>query len=930
MALAMGLPPYLDAQPAGEADQQPESAPLQLIAAKRPSASNRTVRMFDFEERSFNVEPVPQYWVRAQQTPKRSRAGFPPWNEARFDDSYAASGKWSVMLPSSGGSTALRLVSGVIPVLPGAEYAVIAKVRTHGAEHTRVRLVARLVDDLHQPIPGAVAATAPTRSEGKWKDIHLDIAADQANTAWLQIELQLLQPAQLQRNLDPFGEDVALDAAAATNTPAPSKTGAPLNPVMVQRSQPQDFHAVAWFDDIHVLLAPRVSLTTSSPINIIELPDEPIVKALVRDVAGETLRGRLTLINIDGDVLDQQDVQFVPGGRAIPWRPHVGAFGWKRATLHLETVGGQSLSGISTDFIWTPARGGLSSIDAQRFELLLAETPEEEQLQEVALVKASGSGAVHVPLWTENLAISELRTRVEKLQPMLDAFLESATMLTLALDPMPTELAQRLRLSPESPVLLLRHKTSDWDGYFRDAVARLGQRITRWRLGKAFSAQAWRFGGELKRKIADLQSAIEKLAPSARLITPWSAAFSPVDLKDIDASMLMSVPASFTPESVANIASQLSSDPESSLLIEPLHGNPGADRASAVDLVKRIVWAWRERNARVALQQPWSWSRVGKRMFAQPTALFAAWRQTVERLSERRFVADLPAPAGATVMLFDGPAGPMVAAWAKQPNLVGVDLPIYVGEEAVRAMDVFGNPVTVAVDAGRLVFSLREAPTFIMGVDAPLLALQSTFRVEPAFLPSLATRHELVASLINPYPRSLSGTLRIDTPEGWEIRPRVLHFTIGPGEKAEIPFDATFGVSEPAGVRDIWTSAIVRVGSSEKHLRLRAFLELGLHNVVLTHVVSPTPTKQDGRPGDVLVTLLVTNTGATPLTLEGFAQAPGFPRQQAPLSDVPPGETGVVRFLFREGADKLSQRSIRIGVMETDGLARLNAIAVVP
>ncbi len=882
----------------------------------RPTGSRRTVRSFDFEERSFNIEPVPQYWVRAQQTATRSRPGFPPWNEATLDDEHASSGQWSVKIPVKGGSAALRLASGVIPVLPGADYTVVANVLTQGADLARARVAVRLVDDQHQPLPDGVAVSPAVRSEREFTSLHVRIAANDPRAAWMQIELQLLQPRELRRNADPFGEPVS----SSTATPNSHR-----------RYVPEDFDAVAWFDDVRVLLTPRVTLTTNSLINVVEAPQTPTLTAVVRDVAGETLVGELRLLDERGRLLDHRTVRFEPGGRPLAWKPKVQGFGWRRAVLDVETANGQTLSTVRSDFVYAPAPSGLSSIDARRVAMLLRDPPAHSGKTLAQVMIALGAGQAHLPLWSESLSRSSLSRRVDRVQAVADELLESGMEVTLALTPVPAELAQRLRIDPQQPLLLLAHEIETWESYLREAVARLGQRITTWRIGRAGSAQGVRFGPAMTDRLRQLQQRLERLAPTARVIAPWPGAVEPPEVdSDADMAFLLTAHEWFSPQGVANVAANAS--PSSTIYIEQRPGEaPAAGaRLLAADLVKRLVHAWRTPNVTIALQQVWRWTTINGRATPQLTPAFAVVRQALERLSERSFRTALPAPTGATAMLFDGHAGAMLVVWADDPQAVGQRVSLAVGEGAVHGVDMFGNPIETPVVDGELQLAVSSEPIFVLGVDAPLLATQASFRIEPAFLPSLATRHALTARLVNHFAKPVSGALRIDAPESWAPQPRVLHFSLAPGEEAAIPFDVTLGVGEEAGLRAVHASALLQAGATERLIRLRVPVEVGLPTVLLSSVVSVAPPRQRNAEGDVVVTLLVTNTGGSRLTLEAFAQAPGFAREQAPISDLAPGQTRVARFRFRRGAEKLSGAPIRVGVMEVDGLARLNRVVRAP
>ena len=166
--------------------------------AFRPVSAERVVRVFDFEEQEFNAEEVPQYWVRAQHNPPaRERPGFPAWNRAIFDDTRAYSGEFSVRVPTQGGSASLRLSPGVIAAIPGADYVVTARVQTEGLSRSGARLVARFLDDRRQPIPGAEATSRVVRSSGEWALVRAELRGLHDRAAWIQIDLELLQPREL-------------------------------------------------------------------------------------------------------------------------------------------------------------------------------------------------------------------------------------------------------------------------------------------------------------------------------------------------------------------------------------------------------------------------------------------------------------------------------------------------------------------------------------------------------------------------------------------------------------------------------------------------------------------------------------------------------------------------------------------------------------
>ncbi len=210
----------------------------QVEPPRRPALAHRVAAQFDFEQRDANTLNLPINWIRAQHDPEvpRFRPGFPIWNQAELDYTVAASGDGSVVLPTNGGSTSLRLEPGVLPVFPGTDYLVSARVRTDGLVHARASIRARFLDASGEPIPGSETHAQPMISQGQWRDISVEIWGRFDNAAFLQIDLEVLQ--EKQTGLLPDG------------------------PFRVWR---EDRGARAWFDDVTVVLLPRVTLTTEAP-----------------------------------------------------------------------------------------------------------------------------------------------------------------------------------------------------------------------------------------------------------------------------------------------------------------------------------------------------------------------------------------------------------------------------------------------------------------------------------------------------------------------------------------------------------------------------------------------------------------------------------------------------------------------------------------
>lgn len=100
-------------------------------------------------------------------------------------------------------------------------------------------------------------------------------------------------------------------------------------------------------------------------------------------------------------------------------------------------------------------------------------------------------------------------------------------------------------------------------------------------------------------------------------------------------------------------------------------------------------------------------------------------------------------------------------------------------------------------------------------------------------------------------------------------------------------------------------------------------LELGLPTVEMSpsYRIEPSPS---GEGSDLVVSMLITNLGDSSLTVEAFAQAPGYRAFDAPVSGLEPGASITRRFRFDGGGERLKGRSVRVGLKEAIGTGRLN------
>lgn len=905
----------------------------------RPALAGRIVRTFDFEERQTNPLPVPQYWFRSQNDPSgQSRPGFPPWNAAKLDYDLAHNGEGSVRLPISGGSASLRLEPGVIPVLPGADYMVSASLRTGGGSHARARVTARFLDAAGTPIQGSERSTAPRDTAGAWEPQAIQIRGNSPEAAFLQIDLEMLQPREWEKP-----------------------------PLPDFKVWPEDFNAAAWFDDVRVTQLPRVELQIESARPAVDGPQPSIVRsdtppalrAHLRDLTGQSLVARLSVRDLAGTLLDSQVFEADRGPGGIRWSPRLSSRGWFEARMEL-FADGAFVGSATLPFGWLEPNP-ISGSDATRFLVGADSLDPATRDQFPALVVASGAGASVLPAWEPGLERASIDAGLLGTERSIDALLAAGVQVGLSLPVIPDELAALSQFDSRDTLRLIAEKGADAQPYIDPLIDHYGQSVQRWFFGSPFVGPMTG-GQELADQLAKADGVIGQLVPGPILSIPWdgSIALPPELAGYAPDGMFVTSPEGVGPGGIAewldSIAQALadaprrSNDPIELTLIPRLLEPQGFGRVeSASHLAKQIVEAWSRVEAldnarirlRIGLMDPWSVTDSTDPALA-PTPALIAMAGMASHLADRRVVMRLPTAPGTYAYLL-GPSARAqrarsgaIVAWSDGRD-PGASLSLYLGPDRITVSDPFGNAVALpdfgSSDADRIRthdVPLASTPSIIEGVDERIVALGASFRIEPSFIPAIHESHERTLVIGNPFGAPIDIRYFITKPGGdedgrrdraWSVTPRAGSIQIAPGQEGRIPITVVPSIVEEAGQKEFVLDAQVSADRPYGWIRMVANAELGLPGIRVDVNASPSP----GPSGpDIVADVLIANTGTEPLTLEVAAFAPGFPRQRSAVNSVPPGASVVRRFVFPKSLAKLRNERIIISVIDTSTGGRLN------
>ncbi|MBX3390657.1 MAG: hypothetical protein KF691_14515 [Phycisphaeraceae bacterium] len=937
--------------------QAPEAA-SSTTEASRPSAAGRIVRLFDFEERESNPNPVPRFWTRNQDQPDRPHPGFPRFNSIELDEleDEPLATRGCVRLSTRGGSTSLLLDGGVIPVFKEADYLVGARVRTDGLQHARAALAVRFLDEKLRPIPASELLSEPINSQGRWTKLAVPIRGEFPQAAFVQFELLLLQPDQLRAR-------TSLSAKSSTE-PGPKGSGAIDAPPALDNSielRKQDLSGSAYFDDVSIVQLPRLELTTQVVTNIIAAPESPVIHLLVRDLTGEALAGKLIVLDSSGRTVDTRAISIGEGRSRTNWNPALPGYGWYRAVLDMSN----SLARVGAtylDFAWlppqpesTPGFAYSAAGSAPRFWLISREVPSSAYPTLAQTCKEIRSSGLSVPVWTPGLTDSLVPARSASLRPLVDSFRSERLDLAFSLPVVPEAATDPKAIVAVDPWTLLVSQPKLAHPLLDAFLDDYGQTVQRWQIGW-FGSRNLPAPGAFRSGLASIESTLGKLVPGPIVVLPTSMEELTVAAAETDLEPAVFMPHDALPTSCAlAIEGWRDAAPSSAQGIRRLfaalacspEGQLDASDAAA-SLVKRAVRVWsaatRSRPdsqsrdfVSAALIDPWT-LRGERTPQLMPRPELAAWRATIDRLSNRDFVCEFPLPAGGEAYLFGDRSGSasrrsgVLVLWNDAAPPEQVKLQNYLGPDPIEAVDVFGNHAPLT-DPSRAPLAISSTPVFIEGVDAELLHFVASFSIDPPLLSMTSPETQHNIQITNTWPMPISGTLLLLEPGGlgssarrdrtWRINPRTFSFALAPGEVTNLPMTVSFGTAEEVGTKPFVFNVELAAGHSYEPFRVTSRMELGLRDISFS--VTATP-----RGDDVILEATISNQSRAPLTLVMTAFPPEMPRQLVDVGEVMPGNQVIHRFTLRKVYPSHKGQRVPVAISDPEAGIRINRSVLIP
>ncbi|MEM7755536.1 MAG: hypothetical protein AAF297_07845 [Planctomycetota bacterium] len=594
--------------------------------------------------------------------------------------------------------------------------------------------------------------------------------------------------------------------------------------------------------------------------------------------------------------------------------------------------------------------------DRGRFGVALSIMPDAASAEIAGAVRAAQAGFVSLPIWDGTTDGARMAERVERFAPAIDRIVTSIPSAELGLVRIPEDIRVEAGMDGDDVIGLLSASPELARAALRPALDRFGGAVARWRLGGTGSERAFD-RATLSADLDAVSAELSRLVPTPILSLPWDASYAyrpevlapnrlASVLTDSSGGVMQADDAARRWAEAVEGADLVSWPPE--LRVElpgSMHSTHAAvGRRGAVEsFTKAFVSLWArltgpegpEASWGITLAEAWGWT-PGRRGELAPAPELAAWRVLADRLAGRVYTGDAELVVGARALLFEGTRGATLALWRVGDG--PATLSARLGLEDLVAFDVYGNArvVPLTIDPTGTVFehtiNITNEPVFLEGIDADLIRFISGVRLEPPLLEARvgAQTHQLVVE--NPWPGSIRGRLFILEPGGglkegdamlrerrsWRITPRQRSFVVPGRSQQDTPIEISFSPAEESGPRNLVLDVELSAEDDYGVVRLIRPIEVGLSEagLALSYRRGPGPLGPD-----LVVEAQVTNLGETPITVELFARAPGYPRERAAIPGLQPGETATRVFPFQNAAERFTGDRVHVAavVEETSG-----------
>jgi hypothetical protein len=856
-----------------------------IIVPPSASALPRDIlKQFNFDERKLgNVEDLPMYWLQ------RTGPKLPHYNSGAFDWTVGHDAPPSFRLNATTESVAFTYFGNDIPVEPGSRYMVSGWIRTENLRRSRAYIsavyLARDMQVIDQTEFTSPAIGGPEQN-GQWHHVALPTSESPRAARFLQLTVWLAQPDLHQ---------------------------APLQPA--RPIAEQDTHGVAWFDDIevtHLLPVASIRMRDDIPVSLSSGPAQLLGPQVNPAHFGLSCRIRVT--DEDGKVHYYTQTDPRELGTAPPTTIQLNDLpsGLYTATLQVLSQTRQ-VTEQEVRFARLPA---LPDAINSQIGVCLDESSLRAPEATMACLRGMQARYVKIPVWIRGMTDNEIAQGQVGAEDLLKRVLAGGLEPIGVFVAPPGRIGAGLLSAQPSLADVFTADRQVWQPHMALSLTHYADVMRLWQIG-----QDGQVDPALDSRFAAGASAaaqqITTLIDGTQVAMAWPATLGESGLPPYIRRESLSLPNAVRPEQICQYLEQ-HTHPGHPLWVTvwPIEGTRYSPAVRRTDIAKRIVFTLAGEAETIFVPQPWQVLEVGDQAILAPTVEYTVLATLSRSLADRRYGGSFQWANGATFHIFANQEDAVLVAWndqvrdATQPE---AKVSLSLGP-TIAAIDLRGR--NVHVDNGQVqTVTLGREPILISGVDARLAKLRSQFRIEPRQIASGLRKHQETVTLLNPYSESMNGTIRLRGPEGWEIRPSRVAFSLQPGQTLQAKVEIRIPYNEPVGPKTIQADLSIDARRMSQ-LTIPAILDLELPGIE-TYAFADTTGQE------VVIRHVLTNRTLEELSFVGSVMLPKMTRQERLFLHVRPGQTLIKEYVIPR--DQITgQPQLRLSLREINGARLLN------
>ncbi|MBX3393981.1 MAG: hypothetical protein KF841_01300 [Phycisphaerae bacterium] len=875
IALLLGLTaPSLD----GVAVGQPATTTTQSM---QNDSLARIVRSFDFDERKFgNYDSMPMNWRQIVEP------GYPRFLEPRIDETIGHDAPPSFHLALQGGNLGAVYVGREIPIDPRCAYRIVGWIRPRGLKHAGAFISAHYLAADGSILPNTERRSDVARDNGEqWVEVSIDLAPSAEHARWISLACRVEQ--------SPIGGEASESYKSIEH---------------------RDARGEAWFDDISVIRMPYVSLELNRKDSIFEKGEAPEASIRLSDVDGRGIRAELTLVNADGQPVEQREID--PSsmiGTIHTYRPSPLKYGryTLRLTLHSEQ---HELQSVERSFVvladaLSDAQGAKSG-----FGIVLDGNSMSQPKAMLRWMEVLKPDRVKVPVWRADMNDETVLLGSAEFDRAVRSLHERGMGLAAVLESPPAGLAMQYPKGRRGLFHVLSEDSSLWQPYLAMVVTRYGLWVDQWQLGS--DAVDPLFDRDLlKSAIRNSVNEVKPLIGSASFVLPQSSD-SPMDVElDRGDIMAFAQPAHRPAEQVARQLFDV--DRESSkdrwVTLQSLPSDRYERNSRLADFSRGLLLARCHGAATVFTRIPWQTRTTASGVLVEPTEELILLRTIFGILHGYRPVKPLRMGRGIEAWLLADESGKqgVVAAWTRGESPIPTHVRFDLGQD-IEFVDLWGNRSTHSRSDDGNDLTLTAMPVLLRKIDPGIAQLAESLEIDEPSLPPRIKTHQRTIRLTNTTSRPLRGLIRFSAPAGWSLTPSSFPIDVQPG--VTTTFTTRIRIPANQAVGEFELIGRLTAGVAGKALTLRVPVEVKSEEL---RVDVAAVRDVDGYK----VIQRVTNMTSRPLDLKASLISPDHARQWRTISQLGAGESATRQYAVSVPAAS-DDRPIRVSVEQIGGEIR--------